>query len=71
MSVKNPKILRKCLENLQPQMPELEVLKKLIFPLKVTKLSVVFLISNFFLSSSLMVVRVLTYISENGVYCYC
>lgn len=30
MSVKNPKILRKCLENLQ--MPELEVLKKLIFP---------------------------------------
>ena len=44
MSVKNPKILRKCLENLQPQMPELEVLKKLIFPLKVSKLSVVFLI---------------------------
>ena len=32
MSLKNPNILRKCLENLQPQMPELEVLKKLLFP---------------------------------------
>ena len=32
MSFKNPKTLRKYLENLQPQMPELQFLKTLIFP---------------------------------------
>ena len=32
MSLKNPKALRKCRENLQPQMPELQFLKTLIFP---------------------------------------
>ena len=32
MSLKNPKTLRKCKENLQPQMPELQFLKMLIFP---------------------------------------
>ena len=32
MSLKNPKTLRKCQENLQPQMPELQILKTLIFP---------------------------------------
>ena len=31
MSLENPKTLRKCLENLQPQMPELQFLKTLIF----------------------------------------
>ena len=31
MNLKNPKNLRKCLENLQPQMPELQFLKSLIF----------------------------------------
>ena len=32
MSLKNPKSLRKCEENLQPQMPELKFLKTLISP---------------------------------------
>ena len=32
MSLKNTKTLRKCQENLQPQMPELQFLKTLIFP---------------------------------------
>ena len=32
MSLKNPKTLSKCLENLQPQMPELQFLKTLNFP---------------------------------------
>ena len=32
MSLKNQKTLRKCLENLQPQMPQLQFLKTLIFP---------------------------------------
>ena len=32
MSLKNPKPLRKCYENLQPQMPELQFLKTLVFP---------------------------------------
>ena len=32
MSLKNPKASRKCLENVQPHMPELEFLKTLIFP---------------------------------------
>ena len=33
MSLKNPKTLRKCEENLQPQMPvELQFLETLIFP---------------------------------------
>ena len=32
MSLKNPKIVRKFEENLQPQMPELQFLKTLIFP---------------------------------------
>ena len=32
MSPKNPKTLRKCSENLQPQMIELEFLKTMIFP---------------------------------------
>ena len=31
MSVRNPKPLRKCIENLQPQKPELQFLKMLIF----------------------------------------
>ena len=31
MSPKNPKTLRKCSENLQPQMPEVQFLKTLIF----------------------------------------
>ena len=31
MSLKNPKNLRKCEENLQPQIPELQFLKTLIF----------------------------------------
>ena len=30
--LKNPKTLRKCYENLQPKMPELQFLKTLIFP---------------------------------------
>ena len=32
MSLKKPKILRKYQEKLQPQMPELQFLKMLIFP---------------------------------------
>ena len=32
MSLKSPKTLRKCYENLQPQTPELQFLKALIFP---------------------------------------
>ena len=32
MSLKNPKTLRKCKENLQPQMAELQFSKTLIFP---------------------------------------
>ena len=32
MSLKNPKTLRKCQENSQPQMPELQFLKTLDFP---------------------------------------
>ena len=32
MSLKNPKTLRIWQENLQPQMPELQFLKSLIFP---------------------------------------
>ena len=31
MSLKNSKTLRKCSENLQPQIPEVQLLKKLIF----------------------------------------
>ena len=31
MSLKNPKTLTKCEENLQPQMPYLQLLKTLIF----------------------------------------
>ena len=31
MSLENLKTLRKCLENLQPQIPELQFLKTLIF----------------------------------------
>ena len=31
MSLKNSKTLRKCEENLQPQIPELQFLKTLIF----------------------------------------
>ena len=31
MSLKNPKTLRKCYENFQPQMPDLQFLKTLIF----------------------------------------
>ena len=31
MSLKKPKTLRKCLENLKPQLPELQFLKTLIF----------------------------------------
>ena len=41
MSLKNPKTLRKCQENLQPQMPELQFLRTL----KVTKLNKVYLFS--------------------------
>ena len=32
MSLKNPKTLGKCQENLQSQIPELQFLKPLIFP---------------------------------------
>ena len=32
MSLKNPKTLKNCYENLQSQMPELQFLKTLIFP---------------------------------------
>ena len=32
ISLKNAKTLRKCKENIQPQMPELKFLKTLIFP---------------------------------------
>ena len=32
MSLKNPKTLRKCKKNLQPQMSELQFLKTQIFP---------------------------------------
>ena len=32
MSLKNPKTLKKCYENLQPQTPELQFSKTLIFP---------------------------------------
>ena len=32
MSLKNPKTLRKCKENLQPQLSELQFLKTQIFP---------------------------------------
>ena len=32
MSLKNLKTLRKCSENLLPQMPELQFLETLIFP---------------------------------------
>ena len=38
MSLKNPKTLRKCQENLQPQMPMLQNLKTLIFPRALQKL---------------------------------
>ena len=38
MSLKNPKTLRKCQENLQPQMPMLQYLKTLIFPRALQKL---------------------------------
>ena len=32
MNLKNPKTSRKCLENLQPQMPGVRFSKTLIFP---------------------------------------
>ena len=32
MSLKSPKTVRKCLKNLQTQMPELQFLKTLNFP---------------------------------------
>ena len=32
MNLKNPKTFKKCYENLQPQMPELQFLETLIFP---------------------------------------
>ena len=38
MNLKNLKTLRKCEENLQPQMPELQFLKTLIFPRAFQKL---------------------------------
>ena len=38
MSLKNPKTLRKCSENLQPQMPGLQFLKRPIFPRALSKL---------------------------------
>ena len=38
MSLKNPKTLRKCYENLQPQVPELQFLKMLIVPRVLLKL---------------------------------
>ena len=38
MKLKNPETLRKCWENLQPQMPELQFLKALIFPRVLGKL---------------------------------
>ena len=34
MSLKNPQALRKCEENLQPQMPELQFLKRYCTPEK-------------------------------------
>ena len=39
MSLKNPKALRKCRENLQPQMPELQFLKTLILKTLLTILN--------------------------------
>ena len=38
MNLKNPKTLRKSLENLHPQMPELKFIKTLVFPRAVQKL---------------------------------
>ena len=38
MSLKSPKTLRKCEENLQPQMPELQFLRALIFSRTLWKL---------------------------------
>ena len=32
MSPKNPKMVQKCLENLQPQIHEMQILTLLIFP---------------------------------------
>ena len=40
MSLKTPKILRKFSEHLQPQMPELQFLKSLIFPRALWKLQI-------------------------------
>ena len=37
MSLKNPKTLRKCSENLQPQMPEVQFLKNADFTLELFK----------------------------------
>ena len=38
MSLKNRKILRKRQEKLQPQIPELQLLKTLIFPRALSKI---------------------------------
>ena len=40
MSLKNAKTLRKCSENLQPQMLELKFSKTLIFPRALKKLQI-------------------------------
>ena len=38
MSLKNPKTLKKCYQNLQPQMPDLQFLKTPIFARALVKL---------------------------------
>ena len=38
MNLQNPKTLRKCEENLQPQLSELQFLKALIFPRALSQL---------------------------------
>ena len=48
MRLKKPKTLRKCQENLQPQMPMLNFLKTLIFPRALQKLQNLINFSLFF-----------------------
>ena len=50
MRLKNPKTLRKCSENLRPQMPGLQFLKTLIFARALSKLqnSINFTIFSYF-----------------------
>ena len=63
MSLKNPKTLRKCQENLQPQMPELQFLRTL----KVTKLNKVYLFSylKFFFVSIIKKIMFIVIVKPN------